>query len=314
MLVDKKNERKCTRMEYVLKTDRLTKQFRSQKAVDNVSLHVAQGDIYGLIGKNGAGKTTLMRMLAGLASPTSGSYELFGEAGGRANRRVSALIENAGIYADLSALANLHAKCLALGVREEHTEERLLELVGLSDTGKKPVGKFSLGMKQRLGIALALVANPDLVILDEPINGLDPQGIADVRNIIEQLNRENGITFIISSHILGELSKFATRYGMIHQGQLLEELSREELFDKCSQKIIIQTPDAPAACPELENYGVTNYKVTDTDRLEIYERIDEVAEINRHLAIANIPISGIYVYNQELEDYFLNLTGGATHV
>lgn len=301
-------------MDCLLKTDQLTKQFRRQKAVDNVSIRVARGDIYGLIGKNGAGKTTLMRVLAGLAAPTEGSYELFGEPGGKATSRVSALIENTGIYADLSARANIHAKCLALGVRGADVEDRLLALVGLSDTGKKPAGKFSLGMRQRLGIALALVGNPDLVILDEPINGLDPQGIADVRAIIERLNRENGITFIISSHILGELSKFATRYGIIHRGQLLEELSREELFDKCSQKIAIQTPDAPAACPVLEAYGITSYRVTDKDRLEVCERFDEVAEINRCLVTAGIPVNGIYVYNQELEDYFLKLTGGAEYV
>lgn len=170
-------------MEYLLSTDNLTKQYKQQKAVNNVSIHVKQGAIFGLIGKNGAGKTTLMRMITGLSTPTSGSFSLFGQDASRtgaAMNRVGALVETPGIYADMTAYGNLHAKCLALGVRDKNAEQTLLQTVGLADTGKKPAGKFSLGMKQRLGIALALVGDPDLVILDEPINGLDPQGIAEV--------------------------------------------------------------------------------------------------------------------------------------
>lgn len=304
-------------MEYLLSTENLTKQYKRKKVVDSVNIHVKQGDIYGLIGRNGAGKTTLMKILSGLADPTSGSFSLFGEDGVRAGKimnRVGALIEEPGIYADMSAYGNLHAKCMALGVRNGGVEGELLEIVGLSDTGKKPVGKFSLGMKQRLGIALALVGEPDLVILDEPINGLDPQGIAEVRNTIERLNRERRITFIISSHILGELSKFALNYGIIHNGQLLQELSREELFEKCSRKILLNTPDTPAASTVLEKIGITNYRVTGRDTIEIYERLKETAEINSAFVTAGIPISGISVMNQELEDYFLELTGGGKNV
>ena len=299
-------------MEYLLSTDNLTKQYKQQKAVNNVSMHVKQGAIYGLIGRNGAGKTTLMRMITGLSAPTSGSFSLFGQDASRtgaAMNRVGALVETPGIYADMSAYGNLHAKCLALGVRDKNAEQALLQTVGLTDTGKKPAGKFSLGMKQRLGIALALVSNPDLVILDEPINGLDPQGIAEVRNTIEHLNREKGITFIISSHILGELAKFATNYGIIHNGQLLEELSMEELVEKCSHRIILNTVTAPEACTELERLGFTRYKVTDKTTVEIYERLDEVPALTTALCAAGVSVNGIQLKQQELEDYFLGLTG-----
>lgn len=304
-------ERMRKHMEYLLLTENLTKQYRKKKAVDSVNIHVKQGDIYGLIGRNGAGKTTLMKMLSGLAAPTSGRFLLFGEEGNKAGKvmnRVGALIEEPGIYADMSAYGNLHAKCIALGVADKNTERELLEIVGLMDTGKKPVGKFSLGMKQRLGIALALVGEPDLVILDEPINGLDPQGIAEVRSTIERLNRERHITFIISSHILGELSKFALNYGIIHNGQLLQELSREELFEKCSRKILLNTPDTPAASTVLEKLGIMNYRVTGKETMEIYEGLQDTAKINAAFVSAGIQINSISVQNQELEDYYLELT------
>ncbi len=304
-------------MDYLLSTENLTKQYKSKKAVDRVNIHVRQGDIYGLIGRNGAGKTTLMKMISGLAAPSSGSFTLFGEAGvgaGKIMNRVGALIEEPGIYGDMSAYGNLHAKCTALGVRGRDTERKLLETVGLADTGKKPAGRFSLGMRQRLGIALALVGDPDLLILDEPINGLDPQGIAEVRAAVERLNRERQITFIISSHILGELSKFATRYGIIHNGVLLEEISGEELGKKCSRKILLTTSDAPGASTVLEKMGILNYRVTGKDTVEVYERFDQTAEINAAFAADGIPINGIAVVNQDLEDYYLEMTGGAGNV
>lgn len=299
-------------MEYLLSTANLTKQYKQQKAVNNVSIHVKQRAIYGLIGRNGAGKTTLMRMISGLSTPTSGSFSIFGKDACRAKtatNRIGALIETPGIYADMSAYANLHAKCLALGVRDTNTERRLLQTVGLADTGNKPAGKFSLGMTQRLGIALALVGDPDLVILDEPINGLDPQGIVEIRNTIECLNREKGITFIISSHILGELAKFATNYGIIHGGQLLEELSMEELLEKCSHRIILETPHTPEACTQLERLGITRYKVTDQATIEIFEHLDEIPKLTKALCSAGISINSIQLKQQELEDYFLGLTG-----
>ncbi len=304
-------------MDYLLSTENLTKQYKNKKAVDSVNIHVRQGDIYGLIGRNGAGKTTLMKMISGLAASSSGSFTLFGEEGGAAGRimnRVGTLIEEPGIYGDMSAYGNLHAKCIALGVRGRDTERKLLEIVGLADTGKKPVGKFSMGMRQRLGIALALVGDPDLVILDEPINGLDPQGIAEVRAAIERLNKERRITFIISSHILGELSKFASRYGIIHNGALLQELSGEELSQRCSRKILLTTSDTPAASTVLEKAGIRKYRVTGKNTVEIYEGFEQTAEINAAFVAGGVPINGIAVVNQELEDYYLELTGGTGNV
>ncbi len=304
-------------MDYILKTNSISKRFREQYAVNNISISVRQGDIYGLIGRNGAGKTTLMRMISGLASPSSGSYSVFGkEYPGNASvrSRVSTLIEAPGIYADMSAYENLKAKCIALGVRRKNIENDLLETVGLSDTGRKPAGKFSLGMRQRLGIALALVGDPDILILDEPINGLDPQGIADVRSTLKRLNTEKGITFIISSHILSELSKIADNYAIIHKGQLLEELSRDELFEKCSRKILLNTPDTGTACVVLEKNGITSFKVTDKETIEIYEHFDGISDITSSLAAAGVPVNGISVKNDNLEDYFLGLTGGTDNV
>ena len=212
-------------METILKTNLLTKQFKKQKAVDGVSLQIERGAIYGLIGRNGAGKTTFLRMVAGLARPTSGEIELMGipsteKSIRSAFERVGCLIEQPGIYNNLSAFENCKLKAMCCGVYSKEYVEEKLALVGLSDVGKKTVGNFSLGMKQRLGIALAMIGEPDLLILDEPINGLDPQGIIEVRDIIQTINRERNITILISSHILEELSKIATHYGIIHNGRL----------------------------------------------------------------------------------------------
>ena len=304
-------------MEYLLTTAGLTKQYGRHKAVNNVGLHVRQGDIYGLIGRNGAGKTTVLKMLSGLSTPTSGSFTLFGASGRKAApymSRIGTLIEAPGIYPNMSACENLKLKCLALGVRKKGEVEELLQIVGLSDAGGKKVKHFSVGMKQRLGIALALVGSPDLVILDEPINGLDPQGIAEVRETLSRLNRERGITLIVSSHILEELSKIATRYGILHDGVLLQELDREELLAKCSEHIELKTDNARAACVLLENMGFTNFKVIDKDTIHIFERLQDGGEIAACLANHQIKILGLTVQNEALEEYYLNLTGGAKHV
>lgn len=301
-------------MDYLLITNGLTKKYKKQKAADNISIHISKGDIYGLIGRNGAGKTTLMRMISGLASPTSGTFEILGQAGGKAAEKVGSLIEDPGIYGDMTAYQNLHAKCIALGVKDKNAEYKLLNIVGLANTGRKKVKKFSLGMKQRLGIALALVGDPDLVILDEPINGLDPQGIAEVRSTIERLNRENGITFIISSHILGELSKLATRFGIINQGQLIDEFTQEELLNKCSKKIILKVNDVSAASAKLESMSIANYKAINDSTIEIYDHLEEIAKINTALVKADIEVSEIRSSNQELEDYFISITGGNGNV
>lgn len=303
-------------MKYLLSTSGLTKKFGRHKAVDGVNLHVRQGDIYGLIGRNGAGKTTILKMVSGLAAPTSGEFSLFGKSGKQADlymSRIGTLIEAPGLYPNMTAGENLKLKCLAMGIRGEDTILRLLKVVGLSQTGKKKVRNFSLGMKQRLGIALALVGNPDLVILDEPINGLDPQGIAEIRETLFQLNREYQITFLISSHILEELSKICTRYGIIHDGVLLQELDSRELLARCSERIELRTSDTRGACIVLEGMGIFQYKVVDAQTIHILERLNDSGEITMELAKHQIRTLGITVKNEALEDYYLNLTGGGAH-
>lgn len=300
-------------MEYLLQTNGLTKQYGRKNAVDHVNLHVRQGAIYGLIGRNGAGKTTILRMIAGLASPTAGEIALFGETGKRAlymTSRIGTLIETPGLYPNMSAAENLRLKCLALGVRKKGVIAELLDTVGLNGAGNKRVKNFSLGMKQRLGIALALVGDPDLLVLDEPINGLDPQGIVEVRETLARLNRERGITFIVSSHILEELSKIATDYGIIHNGVLLQELTQEELLTRCSERIELRTDDTKRACVVLEEMGIRSYKVADAGTIQIFERLNDSGSITMQLAQKGIKTLSITVRNEALEDYYLNLTGG----
>ena len=214
----------------------------------------------------------------------------------------------------MTARENMRLKSLAMGVRKKGTEEELLKIVGLENTGRKKVKAFSLGMKQRLGIALALIGEPDIVILDEPINGLDPQGIAEIRDTLFRLNKERNITFIISSHILEELSKIATKYGIINDGMLLREMTREELLAECSERIELRTDDTARACTVLEAMGISKYKVADADTIQIFERLDDGGDITMALAENGVKTVGISIKNEALEDYFLNLTGGGKNV
>ena len=225
-------------MEVLVQTHNLTKQYGRHKVVNSVNLSVNKGEIYGLIGKNGAGKTTVLRLICGLANPTEGDISLFGQNShdtGYLQNRVGILIENPGVYPNISAKDNVKLKCLAMGISSKGYIAELLEDVGLSAADKKKVKHFSVGMKQRLGIALALVGNPELVLLDEPINGLDPQGMAEIRETIIKLNKEKGITFIISSHILGELSKVASSYGIIDKGELKKQILKTELTEELDE-------------------------------------------------------------------------------
>ena len=222
--------------ELLLQTRNLTKQYGRHRAVDDVNMHIKKGAIYGFIGRNGAGKTTCLKMISGLSTPSYGEIEMFGYKGKdlqKVRSRVGCLIEAPGLYGNMSAYDNLNIKCKLTGVKEKGYIEELLKTVGLDTVGEKKTKHYSLGMKQRLGIALALVGEPDLLILDEPINGLDPQGIVEVRETIQKLAKERGMTICISSHILEELSKLATDYGIIHNGCLVQELTREELMKKC---------------------------------------------------------------------------------
>lgn len=304
-------------MEYLLTTNNLTKQYGRHKAADAVNIHIPQGAIYGLIGRNGAGKTTILKMISGLSKPTEGDFSFFGKSGSEVYpymSQIGTLIEAPGIFPNMTAYDNMMLKCLALGVPAKDNIDRLLKVTGLENTGRKKVKKFSLGMKQRLGIAMALVGNPDLVVLDEPINGLDPQGIAEIRETLLKLNKDYNITFIVSSHILGELSKIATNYGIIHNGVLLQELTRDELMAKCSERIELKTDDNRRACTVLEEMGITEYQVTDASTIEIFERLNDGGEITMALAEHGIKTMGISVKNEELEDYYLNLTGGSRNV
>lgn len=305
-------------MEYILETKNLTKQFRKTKAVDSLNLHVKKGDIYGFIGRNGAGKTTTLKMIGGLTHQTSGEFSIFGYSGDDITKnnvfsRIGLLIEAPGIYPDMTAYNNIRVKCICAGIKREGYIEGLLKLVGLEDVGKKKAKNFSLGMKQRLGIALALVGDPDILVLDEPINGLDPQGIAEVRETILKLNKERNITIIISSHILEELTKIATTYGIIHEGKLLMELTTDELAEKCEDKIEIKLEDVKKACIELEKMGITKYKVVDDNTIQVYERLSDSAQIGMNLAKADILVSSLSVVSDKLEDFYFNLTGGAHH-
>lgn len=298
-------------MEYVVDTKSLTKSFGNNKAVDNVSLHIRRGEIYGFIGRNGAGKTTFMKMVSGLSTPTSGELSLFGASGREAQKyhsRIGNLIEQPGLYDGMGAKENLHLKCLALGIHERGYEEELLDKVGLKDVKGKKVKQFSLGMKQRLGIAMALVGRPDLLILDEPVNGLDPQGIAEIRELLLSLKTEKNMTILISSHILEELYKVADTFGIIHKGVLIQELSKEELDRKCSDYTQIRTGDTEKACPVIEGLGYGDYRVISSDTIHIYDTVTGVGELNMELAKAGCMVESLQVVRDTLDEYFLDLT------
>ena len=297
--------------ELLLETKGLTKKYKSVAAVDNVDIHIRKGSIYGLIGKNGAGKTTIMKMLAGLANPTEGEFNYVGFDGDedQAFSRIGALIEAPAILPNLTAYENLKIKCLAYNIGDKAYIQEKLDLVGLGKVGKKKAGKFSLGMKQRLGIAMALVGEPDLLLLDEPINGLDPQGIVEVREMITKLNREKGITILISSHILEELSKIATDYAIINNGKIIEESTSEELKLKCRDKVVIKAADTSAIIPVLDKMGYKDYQVIDGGTIYIYERLGETSALNMEMGKAGIPVDSIGVESSDLEEYFLKVTG-----
>lgn len=299
--------------EYLLTTNGLTKEFSGHKAVNSVDMHIKKGAIYGFIGRNGAGKTTCMKMISGLSSPTRGEISLFGYSGSNLKKvrgRVGCLIENPGLYPDMNAYENLKLKCIANGINKKSYIDELLEIVGLKDVGKKTTQHFSLGMKQRLGVAIALAGEPDLLVLDEPINGLDPQGIIEVREMLQKLNVERDITIIISSHILEELSKIATDYGIIHNGVLLQEMTAEELNNRCGERIELTLDDPKRALPVLDKLGITNYSVVGKEQIHIFERVSDSALINRELTKAGNVISEIKAKSEGLENYYMELTGG----
>ena len=301
-------------MEYILETNGLTKVYGQKEAARDVNLHIREGQIYGLIGRNGAGKTTIMRMISGLSTPTRGSYSLFGKTGFEMEKMlkyVGVLIEHPGLYPRLSAYENLKIKCLAMGIQPKGYVEQLLELIGLENTERnKPAGAFSLGMRQRLGIGLALVGNPKIIILDEPINGLDPQGIVEVRKTLVKLRDEQGITIMISSHILDELSKLADSYGIIHEGRLLDEFTTEELTERCGRYVTVRTDDNSRALEVLQAAGFTGSVIDDNKDIRVDDAIHQTIEMNSILVNAGIGVKELLIKNTSLEDYYLSVTGG----
>lgn len=301
-------------MEYLLQAEGISKRYGEIQALDRVSLQLKKGEIYGLIGRNGAGKTTLLKILAGLAKPTEGDFSIFGEPAEKSKKmrdRIGVLLETPGLYPNMSAYENMKLKELTLGMNDDAYVQELLEEVGLHDVGKQPVKKFSMGMKQRLGIAMALVGRPDLLLLDEPINGVDPQGIVEIRELIERLSHEYDMTVIISSHILEELSKIATRYGILHHGRMIDTFTHQELMNRCSRRIEIRTSDPVKACMIIEKMGITEFKILDGSLIQIFERLEDSGDIVLELAKNNIKTLGVEVKNEALEDYYLSLTQDA---
>ena len=293
-------------MEYILRTNTVSKKYTNYYAVDKVSISIKKGEIYGLIGENGAGKSTLMKMIAGLVEPSEGSVERFGNFVPQTERyRIGCVIESPALYAELTAKQNLEVFRKAYGLSSKESVQQILKQVGLSQYENKIVKKFSLGMKQRLAIGVALLGNPDFLILDEPINGLDPTGIQDMRNFLLKLNREEHITIMISSHILGELSKIATKYGIIKNGKLIEEITAKELNEKCQCCLKIKASDTAQAAILIEkNLHTKNYEILSDNNIRIFEYVDNPGIVNSLLVNHGISVDECTVTKESLEDYF----------
>lgn len=299
----------------VVETKQLTKIYGEQTAVNSVNLHVKKGRIYGLLGRNGAGKTTIMKMILGLTPITSGEVDVFGQnIKGKEKRiypRIGAMIETPGFYPNLTGTENLEIFAKLRGTAAPNAVKAALEVVGLPYKDKKLFSKYSLGMKQRLGIANAILHDPELLILDEPTNGLDPIGIAEVRKFIKDLSGEQGKTILISSHILSEIELLADDIGIIDHGILLEESSMKELKQKNSKYILLQVADVSKAALILERqFDTKDYSVQDDHTLRIYETALDMAEVNKALVMQNIAVTGSRLCNDTLEDYFKRITGG----
>ena len=296
-------------MEYIIETEGLTKKYGKRLCVNNISIHIAKGDIYGFIGRNGAGKTTAMRLILGLARPTSGKIKLFNSDDLNAQRKkIGSLIEAPGLYKRCSALENMKRFSILYGGDDKEIEE-LLSFVGLNGVGNKKVGQFSLGMKQRLGIAIALLGNPEVLILDEPVNGLDPAGIKEVRDLLLKLNKEKNVTIMISSHLLDELAKITTKYGIINNGVLVEEIDAQKLMERCKNNIVISCDRLQEAKELLESeLKLTNISIVN-DKLHIVDEIESTDEINSLLVKNDFKVHEITINKNSFEDYFIERLG-----
>ena len=299
----------------VLKTYNITKKYGEQLAVDNVNMTIKKGDIYGFIGQNGAGKTTLIRLITGLIHKSSGEIELLGvneeNELNKARTMVGSLIESPSLYTNMTARENLEVSRLVRNIPGKKCIDEVLELVGLKDVEKKKVKNFSLGMRQRLGIANALMGNPKLLILDEPINGLDPMGIVEIRELLKKINKEKDMTILISSHILSELSELATTYGIISNGKLIEEITAKQLSEKCRQYIDLKVDNTARAVILLEReLGISDYEVLEDSNIKVFSNLDNVGEVNSLLSRSGIIVESISVKGENLEEYFMNKVGG----
>ena len=303
-------------MEDILETHALCKRYRSFTALNGLDMHIPKGSIYGFVGRNGAGKTTLIRLICGLQLPTSGGYTLYGvrnidAAIGRCRRRMGAVVESPAIYPDMTAEENLRQQAFVLGLPSDEGTKALLQLVGLGDTGRKKAKNFSLGMRQRLGIAIALTGSPELLVLDEPVNGLDPQGIIEMRELILKLNREHGITVLISCHILDELSRLATHYGFIDGGRMVKEMSAEELEMRCRKCTRVEATNSKVLARVLDSLGV-EYRIVDDTRADVFADV-QVTKLAVEALKENCVIYSMKERDESLESFYMNLIGGARH-
>ena len=300
---------------YIIETNQITKNYGKFVAVDHVDMHIKEGSIYGFVGENGSGKTTIMRLLTGLAELTSGSYTMFGVSNKssdiyKVRNQTAAIVETASLVPTMTARDNILYAEAYIGVKlTEEQRNNLLALVHLENTGKKKVKNFSLGMRQRLAIALCLINEPKLLLLDEPMNGLDPEGIADLRETLVKLNQEKGITILISSHILSELEKIATDYGFILHGKMLEEISSQELVDICHKSITLKVDNKDEAIKVLESLKLKNFKEYPNNEFRIYDEIT-INEIVKALDKAKVAITSLNSNDNNVEDYYLNLIKG----
>lgn len=302
---------KVMKMEFVVQTKNLCKVFAGKNAVNHVSINIRRGDIYGFIGENGAGKTTFMKMLCGLAQPTGGTIQLFESNDLEKQRKlIGCMIENPAIYPAMTAEQNLEVYRILMGIPGKNIVPELLDFVGLSNVGKKKTKDFSLGMKQRLMIAVAMIGNPEFLILDEPMNGLDPMGIKEVRDLLLKLNKEKKLTIIISSHILDELSRMATCYGVIHKGELIDEFTSEELECRSRRNIKIVVDNLDKAEQLLKTNVSANFEVTEDNVIILYDHLEEAASINRMLVSSGLAVSAFIPGEQDLEGFFMDMLGG----
>ena len=301
-------------MDYVLQTNALCKTYKNFKALNGIAIHVLNGAIYGFVGKNGEGKTTLIRLICGLQEPSSGEYTLYGRKNTdkdivESRRRMGAVVETPSVYLDMTAEDNLKQQFRILGLPSFEGLHGILQLVGFENTGKKKAKNFSLGMRQRLGIAIALAGDPDFLVLDEPANGLDPQGIIEIRELILKLNREQQITVLISSHILDELSKLATHYGFIDNGRLVKELSADELEAACRKCVRMEVSDTKVLARVLDGMGI-DYKITADQTVDVYAKVN-ISRLTVALAKENCELIAVQERDESLESYYVSLVGGA---